>query len=156
MKQMIALAVCAATLPGLAMAEIAPHEVPFEDYAIAVSLTGVPGDPVEGRKVLESRALGNCVACHQNGDMPEVPFQGDVGPSLDYAGERWSEGELRALIVNAKLIFEGTVMPAFYKSSGFIRPGEAFTMKPAAEPLPTLLTAQQVEDVVAYLMTLKD
>ncbi len=58
--------------------------------------------------------------------------------------------------MNAKLIFEGTVMPAFYKSSGFIRPGEAFTMKPAAEPLPTLLTAQQVEDVVAYLMTLKD
>ena len=156
MKHMIALGVCIAALPGLAVAEIAPHEVPFEDYAVNVSLTGVPGDPIEGRKVLESRALGNCVACHQNSEMPEVPFQGDVGPPLDYAGERWTEGELRALIVNAKLIFEGTVMPAFYKSSGFIRPGEAFTMKPAAEPLPTLLTAQQVEDVVAYLLTLKD
>ncbi len=156
MKQIIALAVCAAALPGLAAAEVAPHEVPFQDFAVNVSLTGVPGDPAEGRKVLASRALGNCVACHQNSDMADVPFQGDVGPSLDYAGERWTEGELRALIVNAKLVFDGTVMPAFYKASGFIRPGEAFTMKPAAEPLPTLLTAQQVEDVVAYLMTLKE
>ena len=86
-----------------------------------------------------------------------MPFHGEVGPTLDGTGSRWSQAELRGLIANAKMTFDGTVMPAFYKTSGYIRPGNAFTGKAAETPeLPPLLTAQEVEDVVAFLMTLKD
>jgi len=143
---------------GTAMAaEIAPEDVTYGEYGeVAESLTGVPGDAAKGREVMATRSLGNCVACHEVSDMSDVPFHGEVGPMLDGAGDRWSEAELRGLVANAKMTFEGTAMPAFYKTSGFIRPGDAFTGKAGSEPLPPLLTAQQVEDVVAYLMTLKD
>lgn len=134
--------------------EVAPADVVFEDGAIAASLTGAPGNPEAGAEVISSRALGNCVACHEVGAMPDVQFQGDVGPMLDGVGERWSEAELRGIIANAKIMYDGTIMPAFYKSTGYVRPGEAYTTRPAEEPLAPLLTAQQIEDVVAYLMTL--
>lgn len=139
-------------------AEVAPADVQYgEGGEIAVSLSGQPGDPAEGRKVFSSRALGNCVACHTVTEMIEdVQFHGNVGPSLDAVASRWGEAELRGIVANAKNVYDGTIMPSFYKTSGYIRPGEAFTTKPAAEPLPPLLTAQQIEDVVAYLMTLKE
>lgn len=139
-------------------AEVVPAEVPYGEYGeIAVSLSGQPGDPAEGRKVFSSRALGNCVACHTVSEMvADVQFHGNVGPSLDGVADRWEEAELRGIVANAKNVYDGTVMPAFYKVAGYIRPGEGFTNKPAAEPLPPLLTAQQIEDVVAYLMTLKE
>ena len=88
--------------------------------------------------------------------IDDVAWHGNVGPSLDGVADRWEEADLRGLVVNAKNIFDGTIMPAFYKSSGYIRPGEGFSTKPASEPLPPLLTAEQVEDVIAYLMTLKE
>ncbi|WP_425091916.1 sulfur oxidation c-type cytochrome SoxX [Tropicimonas sp. S265A] len=137
---------------------VAPDAVAYTEYGeIEASLTGTPGDPVAGREVLGARSLGNCVACHANSEMDDIPFHGEVGPSLDGAGDRWSEAQLRGLVANAKLTFEGTIMPAFYKDSGYIRPGDAYTGKAAApEQLSTLLTAQQVEDVVAYLLTLKE
>lgn len=140
---------------GAAATEIAPGEVPFEDGAVAVSLTGVPGDPVRGREVVGNKSLGNCVACHANSDMSDIPFHGEIGPMLDGAGERWSEAELRGIVTNAKMMFPGTMMPAFYKVDGFIRPGDAYTGEAAPEDLPPILTAQQIEDVVAYLSTLK-
>jgi len=87
--------------------------------------------------------------------MPKVQFQGDVGPSLDGAATRWDEAQLRGIVANAKMMFEGTRMPAFYKTTGFIRPGDGYTAKAAPADLPPILTAQQIEDVVAYLMTLK-
>ena len=138
--------------------EIAPKDVAFDDYgAVEASLTGVPGDAANGAAVLANRGKGNCVACHAVTALADVPFHGEVGPSLDGTGSRWSEAELRGLIANAKMTFDGTVMPAFYKTSGYIRPGNAFTGKAAETPeLPPLLTAQEVEDVVAFLMTLKD
>jgi len=96
-------------------------------------------------------------ACHANSEMEDVPFHGEVGPSLDGAADRWSEAQLRGIVANAKMTFDGSIMPAFYKKSGYVRPGNAYTGKAAAEEdLSTLLTAQQVEDVVAYLMTLKE
>ena len=67
--------------------------------------------------------------------------------------ERWEEADLRGIVANAKMTFPDTMMPAFYKSEGYIRPGDAFTGKAGTEPLEPLLTAQEVEDVVAYLMT---
>lgn len=137
----------------------APNEVKYDEYgAVAESLTGVPGDPVKGAEVYGSKSIGNCVACHLVTELEErYPFHGEVGPALDGAGSRWTEAELRGIVANAKVMFEGTVMPAFYKKEGYIRPGKAYTGKAAApEDLDTLLTAQQIEDVVAYLMTLKD
>ena len=150
-----AAALCAAG----AVAETAPADVVHGEYGeVEQSLTGTPGNPADGKTVMTTRGLGNCVACHQVSDLADVPFQGEVGPSLDGAGDRWTEADLRGIVVNAKNAFPDTVMPAFYKSSGFIRPGDAFTGKAAPDPdnLPPLLTAQQVEDVVAYLLTLKD
>lgn len=137
---------------------VAPVDVVYDEYGgVEESLTGAPGNPAEGRIVFSSRALGNCVACHTVTEMIEdVQWHGDVGPSLDGVADRWSESDLRGIVINAKNIYDGTIMPSFYKTSGFIRPGEGFTTKPAEEPLPPLLTAEQIEDVVAYLMTLKE
>ncbi|GAW34280.1 cytochrome c [Roseovarius sp. A-2] len=140
---------------GAAAAEIAPGEVPFEDGAVAVSLTGAPGDPVRGREVVGNKSLGNCVACHANSDMSDIPFHGEIGPMLDGAGERWSEAELRGIVANAKMMFPDSMMPSFYRVDGFTRPGNAYTGEAADDSFGPLLTAQQVEDVVAYLSTLK-
>lgn len=160
MKRHLVLgSIAALAFTTTAIAEgVAPEEVAFTEYGeIEQSLSGAPGDAAEGRKVLAARSLGNCVACHANSEMEDIPFHGEVGPSLDGAGDRWSEAQLRGIIANAKMTFDGTIMPAFYKKSGYVRPGNAYTGKAAAEEdLSTLLTAQQVEDVVAYLMTLTE
>ena len=114
-------------------------------------------DPANGRVIMSSRSLGNCIACHMTTDLIEFPFHGNVGPTLDGVADRWGEAELRGIVANAKLTFADSVMPSFYKTEGYIRPGDAYTGKAAPESgLSTLLTAQQVEDVVAYLMTLKE
>ena len=126
--------------------EIAPTNVAYEDGSVAVSLSGMAGD----------KSQGNCVACHQVTDLADVPFQGEIGPSLDGAGERWSEAELRGIVANAKMMFEDSLMPSFYKTEGFIRPGNAYTGKAADDTFGPLLSAQQIEDVVAYLSTLKE
>jgi sulfur-oxidizing protein SoxX len=154
-KLILASACAMAASVGLAET-VKPSDVVFDGGAVAESLTGVPGDPEAGSSVMTDRGLGNCVACHAVGAMPDVPFQGDVGPPLDGAGDRWSEAELRGIVANAKLTFEGSAMPSFYKTEGFIRPGDGYTGGPAPADLPPILAAQQIEDVVAYLMTLKE
>ena len=111
------------------------------------SLTGQPGDPVNGRKLAIDRKLGNCLACHVL-PIPEQPFHGDVGPDLSETGGDFSEGELRLRIVDSKVLNPDTIMPAFYRNDGFERVLKKFQGK-------TMLSAQQVEDIVAYLMTLK-
>ena len=83
-------------------------------------------------------------------------FQGNIGPSLDGAGDRWDEAQLRGIVADAKMTFPDSMMPSFYKVSGFIRPGNAYTGKAADDTFTSLLTAQQIEDVVAYLATLKE
>lgn len=139
-----------------AISETAASDVAYADGAIEASLTGVPGDAANGMKVMTTAALGNCVACHSIAAMPEVPFHGDIGPPLDGAADRWSEAELRGLVANAKMTFEGTFMPAFYKTEGYIRPGAGYSGKAPDAALPPILSAQQVEDVVAYLLTLTE
>lgn len=142
---------------GAAVADtVEPADVKFEDGAIAMSLTGVAGDPAAGREVISNKSMGNCIACHSATALADVPFHGEIGPLLDGAGDRWTEAELRGIVANAKMMFEDSLMPSFYKTSGYIRPGDAYTGKAGAEPLPPLLTAQQIEDVVAFLMTLKE
>jgi sulfur-oxidizing protein SoxX len=117
--------------------------------AIPASLTGRPGKPKEGGKVVAGRRLGNCLSCHEIGALHEEEFHGDVGPSLDGVARRWDTATLRMIVVNAKKVFgEETVMPAFYRVDGLNRVRSEFLGKP-------ILTAQQVEDVVAFLATLK-
>lgn len=143
---------------GAAVAETAPQAVQYDEYgAVAASLTGAAGDPIEGRLVVSTKSMGNCVSCHAITELSDVAFHGEVGPVLDGVADRWNEAELRGIVANAKMTYDGTIMPSFYKDTGYIRPGDEFTGKAAtSDPLPPLLTAQQVEDVVAYLMTLKE
>ena len=115
--------------------------------AILKSLTGNKGDPAKGRKVAINRKKGNCLACHVM-PIPEQPYHGEVGPELHGVADRYTEGELRLLVVNAKLVNEDTLMPSFYRNDGYNRVLKKFIGK-------TILSAQDVEDVVAYLMTLK-
>ncbi len=152
----IALAASVGLSTSAYAADVAPTAVSYTDGAVEMSLTGTAGDPAAGAKVLGSRSLGNCVACHEVSALPDIAFQGMIGPSLDGAGDRWSEAELRGIVANAKMMFEGTIMPSFYKDTGYIRPGNAYTGKAADGALDPLLSAQQIEDVVAYLATLKD
>ena len=153
-------ATCAAVLMTTVCAaadEVAPDDVTFGEYgAVETSLTGTEGNAENGAEVMKARSMGNCVACHQISALSEAPFHGEIGPMLDGAGDRWSEAELRGIVSNAKMTFPESMMPAYYKSTGFIRPGNGFTGKAGEEPLPPLLTAQQIEDVVAFLMTQKE
>ncbi|NHF74258.1 sulfur oxidation c-type cytochrome SoxX [Paracoccus xiamenensis] len=159
MQHILVLTVVVAGLGAPAMAEILPGDVSWtEDGAIAESLTGTPGNADEGKVIMTTNALGNCVACHALDAMPDVPFQGNIGPQLDGAGDRWTEAQLRGIVVDAKHTFPDSFMPGMYKVGPFIRPGVAFTGKPpeAPEDIKPILAAQQVEDVVAYLVTLKE
>lgn len=155
-RQFLLASVVAVAAAAPAFSETAPTDVVFVDGAIEASLTGVPGDPEAGAKVMRTAALGNCVACHQLDAMPDMDFQGDIGPQLDGAAERWSEGQLRGIVANAKMTFDETFMPAFYKTEGFVRPGAAYSGKAPEGALPPIMSAQQIEDVVAYLLTLKE
>lgn len=154
---LIAGVIILASTAGVSAGEVTPLEVAYEDGAIAQSLTGVAGDAVSGREIVGNKGLGNCVACHEVTDLKDVPFHGEIGPMLDGAGDRWSEAELRGIVANAKIMFPDSMMPSFYKVDGFVRPGNAYTGKAAdPETFAPLLTAQQIEDVVAYLSTLQE
>jgi len=124
---------------------VTPHIV---DDAIPASLTGKPGDAVRGRAIVASRNTGLCLLCH-SGPIAEERFQGDIAPSLAGAGSRWSEGQLRLRIVDGSRLNADTIMPAYYRTGGLQRVARNFEGK-------TILSAAQVEDVVAYLVTLKD
>lgn len=150
MKHALGLGLAAALSASVAMAgEVKPMEVAFADGSVEKSLTGVPGDAVNGRLVFANRKQGNCLACHTNSDLSEESFHGEVGPPMDGVADRWSEAELRGIVTNSKMMFEGTIMPAFYIDAGYTRPLDDFAGQ-------SILTAQQVEDVIAYLMTLKE
>ncbi len=114
--------------------------------AIPAPLTAKPGDPVAGRAVIEDRKLGNCLGCHAFPLAAED--QGTIGPDLHGVGARLSPAELRLRIVNMKVLDPATIMPAYYRVAGLRDVGKAFAGKP-------ILSAQQIEDVVAFLATTK-
>jgi sulfur-oxidizing protein SoxX len=116
--------------------------------AIPGSLTGARGDVERGRAIVVNRQVGLCLLCH-SGPFPEERFQGTLAPDLAGTGARWSEGQLRLRIVDAGRLNPDTIMPPYYRIEGFVRVAPAFQGKP-------LLTAEQIEDVVAYLATLRD
>ena len=135
---------------------VKPTDVVFVDGSVEASLSGTPGDPAVGAEIM-NKGAGNCIACHQVSDLEHLPFQGEIGPPLDGVADRWSEPELRGIVANAKIMFEDSMMPSFYKTEGFIRLGDEFTGKAhGGGEVQPLLTAQQIEDVVAYLGTLKE
>jgi sulfur-oxidizing protein SoxX len=153
----LTLAVLTSSISAVHADAILPQNVVANEYGdVAQSLTGVPGDPQRGLEIMVDRGLGNCIACHQVTALEEYPWHGEVGPSLDGAGARWDEATLRGILVDAKAVFPETVMPAFYRTSGFVRPGNAFTGRAAEGEIQPLLAAQEIEDVVAYLLTLTE
>jgi L-cysteine S-thiosulfotransferase len=124
--------------------------VKFEirDNAIPTSLTGQPGDAQKGRQVIVNRQLGNCLACHEITALKNEPFHGNTGPGLDGVAERLTEGEIRLRLVDGTKVNPDTMMPSFYRVDGLNRVLPRFQGK-------TVLTAEQIEDVVAFLKTLK-
>ena len=131
-------------------AETAPDAVKINDGEIADSLTGKAGDPAAGREWYAGRKLGNCLACHQTTDLNNLPFHGEVGPPMDGVADRYEAAELRAILVNSKEVFgDETIMPGFYTYNAGVRVAEKFQNT-------TILQAQQVEDIIAYLKTLKE
>lgn len=130
---------------GAAQEALRPYQVVGD--AIPQSLTGQRGEPARGRAVVVSRQ-STCLLCH-SGPFPEERFQGDLSPDLKGTGARWSEGELRLRLVDATRLNAATIMPAYYKVDGLNRVASAWRGKP-------ILTAEQIEDVVAYLATLRD
>lgn len=149
-KLAFAMAGAAAIALALAGPVRAEEQVAYkvmDGTSIPKSLTGKPGDPAKGRAVAINRRQGNCLACH-NMPIPEQSFQGEVGPNLAGVADRYTEGELRLRVVNPKVLNPDTFMPAFYRTEGLHRVMKNFQGK-------TILTAEQVEDVVAYLLTLK-
>jgi len=130
--------------------------------AINASLTGNAGDPKKGLKWMTHRRLGNCIACHEVSkilalakpdnvkSLKAYGFHGKIGPTLDGVADRYTEGELRMIVVDPKKAFPdaNTIMPAFHKNDGFTRVHKDCVGY-------AILSAERVEDVVAYLKTLK-
>jgi len=135
---------------ALAAAVIAGSLLPYQivDDGIPASLTGTAGDPARGRAIVVDRRLGTCLLCH-SGPFPEEKFQGNLAPDLSGVGSRWSPGQMRLRLVDASRLNPDTIMPSYYRVEGLIRLGAAWRGKP-------ILTAGQIEDVVAVLMTLRD
>jgi sulfur-oxidizing protein SoxX len=132
--------------PVLVQGEI-PAYVVLRD-AIPSSLTGTKGDAARGRAIVASRHVGLCLLCH-SGPFPEERLQGTIAPDLRGAGARLSEGQIRLRIADSSRVNPDTIMPAYYRTEGLTRVAPAYRGKP-------ILTAEQVEDVVAYLTGLRD
>ena len=125
--------------------ELRPYTITGD--AIAESLTGEPGDAARGRTLVLERT-STCILCH-SGPFPEEKFQGDLAPSLAGTGSRWSAGQLRLRLVNASRLNPATIMPSYYRVDGLERVAPAWRGKP-------ILSAEQIEDIVAYLATLRE
>jgi sulfur-oxidizing protein SoxX len=131
-----------------AMAQDALRPYTIDGDAISTSLTGEDGDPARGREIVANRLVGLCLLCH-TGPYPEAPLQGTLAPDLKGAGTRWSIGQLRLRMVDSSRVMPDTIMPAYYRINHLARVAPAFRGKP-------VLTAAQIEDVVAFLATLKE
>ncbi|HEY5293157.1 MAG TPA: sulfur oxidation c-type cytochrome SoxX [Burkholderiales bacterium] len=119
--------------------------------AIPASLTGANayvGAPARGRAIVMNRQVGLCLLCH-SGPFPEERFQGDLAPDLKGIGGSLSAGQLRLRIVDSGRLNAATIMPAYYRIEGLTRVAPAYRGKP-------VLSAEQIEDVVAFLTTLRD
>ena len=142
----LAGAAFAAALTGVSAAQELRAYVITAD-GIAEPLTDAPGDPARGRALVLERS-STCILCH-SGPFAEVRFQGDLAPSLASTGSRWSTSQLRLRLVDASRLNAQTIMPSYYRVDGLTRVGPNWRGKP-------ILSAAQIEDIVAFLATLKD
>ena len=133
-------------LPGFAAAEDLRSYAVVGD-AIPQSLTGTAGDATRGRALVVERS-STCILCH-SGPFPEQKFQGDLAPDLAGSGSRWSEGQLRLRVVDASRLNAATIMPSYYRVDGLDRVGTLWRGK-------AILSAEQIEDIVAYLGSLRE
>lgn len=140
------LGLCLALAGSASAQELQPYTIVGD--AIPVSLTGAPGDPAKGRTIVGTRQVGLCLLCH-SGPFPEERFQGELAPDLRGAGSRWDEGQLRLRIVDSSRLNPATIMPSYYRVDGLQRVAPNFRGKP-------VLNAEQIEDVLAFLKTLKE
>lgn len=115
--------------------------------AVVQSLTGSAGDPARGRAIIADRQKGFCLLCH-GGPFPEEPLQGNLAPSLAGAGSRWNEGQLRLRLMDNKRVNPESIMPAYHRIEGLNRVGANWRDRP-------ILSAAEIEDVLAFLMGLK-
>jgi sulfur-oxidizing protein SoxX len=115
--------------------------------AVVQSLTGSAGDPTRGRAIIADRQKGFCLLCH-GGPFPEEPLQGNLAPSLAGAGSRWNEGQLRLRLMDNKRVNPESIMPAYHRIEGLNRVGAIWRDRP-------ILSAAEIEDVLAFLMGLK-
>lgn len=151
---MTGLGAAGVVLMSLALCASAQAQVPerLATYqvvgdAIPQALTGAPGDATRGRAIVTNKQLGLCLLCH-TGPFDEEPFQGNVAPDLGGVGERLTAGQLRLRLVDGRRVNPESIMPAYHRTDGLVRVGPAWQGKP-------LLAAQQVEDVVTFLLTLR-
>jgi sulfur-oxidizing protein SoxX len=124
------------------------HSDAIVDDAVPASLTGSAGDAGRGRAIVASRQVGLCLLCH-TGPFPEERFQGTLGPDLRGVGARWSTAQLRLRLIDSSRLNPDTIMPSYYRIDHLARVGRAWQGKP-------VLTAQEIEDVVSFLATLRD
>jgi len=110
-------------------------------------LTAATGDAGRGLRLLVARDTANCVLCHAIPD-PAIRFAGDVGPSLGGIGARFTIPQLRLRVADNMRVHPTTVMPSYYRVDGLARVAPAYRDKP-------ILSATEVEDLVAYLATLR-
>jgi sulfur-oxidizing protein SoxX len=144
--QVVVLALLASSAAAQAPGPLRPYTVVGNE--ITEPLTGARGDVARGRTIVANRQVGLCLLCH-SGPFPEEKFQGTLAPDLKGAGSRWTEGQLRLRIVDSSRLYPDTMMPSYYRVEGLSRVAPAFAGKP-------VLTAEQIEDVVAYLVTLRE
>jgi sulfur-oxidizing protein SoxX len=143
----MALALTAAMQGSPALVQDSPVSYRIIDGAIPEPLTDQLGDAERGRRIVLDRDGGDCIICHAM-PLPQRQFHGSIGPPLDGVGVRYSAGALRLRLVDPKALNPDTIMPAYHRVDGLQRVDERHRGKP-------ILTAQQIEDVVAYLLTLQ-
>jgi len=142
----LALLACSLTLAGAGFAQALITEAMIDGDSLTEPLDGAIGDARRGEATFVSRDAGHCVLCHQV-ERLDAPFQGNVGPKLDGIGALYTIAELRLRVAQIRRIYPDSVMPEYYRLEGLNQVGAAWQGEPA-------LSAQQIEDIVAFLATL--